>query len=434
MTDSPVVNLEAEKQVLGSLMLVTGNRVRAVQADTGIRADHFYFDRNRMIFEAILEVADKADPDVLLVSAELERRAVLEETGGKTELFNLLQVPAAVGNVLFHAQDVIEAAEWRTKQKAAAIIHDGIAARDRGKIGEGEALLGAETVHSRATYNPAALQTVARKLLTDEGTEVFPWPLGPLNDLTDGGMRRGEFVLIGGFTSHGKSVFLDQTLARLAGLGKRCHLFINEMSVEERVARSLARTTGVSYSKIIRNRLTETERKQILDLAPKALPYGLTNCAGWSAEEIGSAIRSNRWDVAAIDILHLIPHEDTRDLERIAAVFARVSQQADCAVIGTVHLNRSRTKGQAQAPRPTSSDIKGASSFEQNANTVAFIHRDQSKSGMPKETGSVYFAKVRNGRLGEVRVKLDGARYRFETGLRDDEPPVPIPPDEALPV
>jgi len=435
MSAEPVINLEMERQVLGSLMLTTADRVQAVQVDSGLKADHLYFDKHRAILGAVLAVAGEADPDELLVAAELERRDGLKEAGGANYLSELCATVSAPANVLHHTRVVIEAAEWRSKQTAAGLIAEAVEGRDRAKLGEAEALLTKEIVHAASTYNPAALQAVAQKLLTHEGAETFPWPLGKLNELTDGGMRRGEFIVLGGHTSHGKSVLLDQTLNGMTSLGKQCHLYINETTIEERVARSLARATGIPYSKIIRNRLSSEERETLTRAAPKALAFGITNCAGWDAEQIGHHIRRNRWDVAAVDILHLIPHEETKDLEQIAGTFARVAQQADCAILATVHLNRNRIKT-AKVPRPTNADIKGASAFEQNANTVCFVWREQNATGIPQPHGVVYFTKVRNGRLGETWVDLNGERYRFESNYRgNDGDPGPAPPvEEPAPV
>jgi replicative DNA helicase len=425
----PVADLGMERQVLGALMMVTDARVQAIQVDTGLLPDHFYFDKHRAILASIYRVAEVADPDELLVIADLKEAGELEAIGGSNYVSVLCQEVLAPGNVFHHTKRVIEAAEWRQKQQAGTLIGEAVQDRDRAKLAEAEGILAQEVVAAGATFAPGQLDQVAHEILTGEPQEAFPWPLNPLNKLTAGGIRRGEFVVVGGHTSHGKSVFLDQTLTSLTRSGRRVHLYMNEMSVRERVARSLARVTGIPYAKLVQGKLTDEERAFAAKRQRQATAYGITECAGWSAEQISHHIRRNRWDIAAVDILHLIPYQETKDLEAIAAVFARTALQADCALIATVHLNRGRIKT-AKVPRPTNADIKGASAFEQNANTVCFVHRNQNDSGIPVPSGRIYFTKVRNGELGEAKVRLNGERYRFES---DDLPPIQTPPDEPLP-
>ena len=411
MTPAPH-NLEMERQCLGAMM-VSADRCRGVILEVGLRPEHFYLDRHQAICQAIYTVLDRDDPtsgpDELLVNAELR------EVGAEVEpnyVSELCATVAAPGNLLHHAAAVLEEAEWRQRHSAIATLTKAVAERDRAKLVEVESALSEDLVHATADFSPGALQEMGRRLLTHGGAEAFAWPIKRLNDFTAGGIRRGEFVLIGGHSSHGKSMWLDQCLTSWAKT-RSVHLYMNEMAVEERVARMLSKRSGVRYSTIIAGKAGGDERDRIERVIGEAIPYGITSCAGWSAPEIAHHIRRNRYDIAAIDILHLIEHTEERDLAAISATFARAARQADCAIIATVHLNEKRVQT-AVRPRPTLGDIRGSGSLKNDADTVCFVYRKQDEQGVPLADGEIYLAKVRNGVVGAVEVRLMPESLSFE--------------------
>jgi replicative DNA helicase len=276
-------------------------------------------------------------------------------------------------------------------------------------------MLQADFTRQAADLEPADLYDLAHELLEHGGAEAFPWPFKRLNDLTAGGMRRGEFVVIGGHSSHGKSQFLDQTLAGLHKAGLRTRLYMNEMSAAQRVARMLTRKTGLPFAKIVRGELTP-EQQVVANRAlndTDTFPFGITLAAGWSALDIAHHIRRNAYDVAAVDIMHLIEYEDERDLSAITATFARTAVQADCVVLSTAHLNEKRVTGVVR-PRPTEGDLRGSGSIKNDADIVCFVHREQDEdTGDREPQGAIYFTKVRNGPTGGMEVYFNDQRLRF---------------------
>jgi len=152
---------------------------------------------------------------------------------------------------------------------------------------------------------------------------------------------------------------------------------------------------------------------KVLD-ASEQIPWGMTDAAGWSAEEIARHIRFHDWDLVGVDILHLIDHTEEKDLNRISRHLNQVAKIANCALVATVHLNRGRSL-QTVRPRPVVTDIKGSSSFEQQADMVLFVHREQDHNGEPTDDGhgEIFIAKGRNTRLGGVEVWLNPNTMQF---------------------
>jgi replicative DNA helicase len=177
----------------------------------------------------------------------------------------------------------------------------------------------------------------------------------------------------------------------------------------------ITRKTGIPFSKIVQGKLTQDQQVQ----ANRALnesdtfPFGITLAAGWSATDIAHHIRRNGYDIAAVDIMHLIQYEDERDLSGITATFARTAVQADCVVISTAHLNEKRVVGVTR-PRPTEGDLRGSGSIKNDADIVCFVHREQdSETGDRHPEGAIYFTKVRNGPTGGMETYFQERHLRF---------------------
>ncbi len=111
----PPHNEEAEASVLGAILL-TEQALDGVLLEIGLRPEHFYRPRHQHIFEAMIRLKEKADPeavDALTVSDDLRSQGVLEEAGGEAYVHSLPTVVPAVGAVLDYARIVRDDALMR---------------------------------------------------------------------------------------------------------------------------------------------------------------------------------------------------------------------------------------------------------------------------------------------------------------------------------
>jgi replicative DNA helicase len=416
------VNPKLEQQLLGALMVSGPQATQAVIIEVGLKPEHFYLDRHREICEAIYSVLDRdnpqSGPDELLVSAELSKVGSEVTADYVSELCATVNAP---GNFLVHARRILDDAEWRRRGLAAGAITEAVEARDREKLTEAEAQLSEDLVHDRKASSPEELREMAIEILEGDGVECFPFPIAKLNELSAGGLRRGEHHVIGGHSTHGKSLWLDQLLAYWAG-GFRVHLYMNEMDKRQRVMRLVTKGTKVKYSRLATGQVDAEEADAIRRSLGESICFGITDCTGWSAQEISTDIRRNRWDIAAVDMLHLIPHTKEPELAAISARLTEASRLADCLVVSTVHLNEARTMT-AVKPVPTVGDIRGSGMIKNNADSVGFIYRDQDMvTGLPEWTGQILMSKVRNGVPGVVDVELFPGDLTFYAKAFSSEP------------
>lgn len=406
---------DIERELLGILLTSHAKATRSVVAELGLTADHFQFDRDQATFDAILSLIDRgADhPDPLLVA---------EEMGGDeaTQRF-LLEVAEQVNsphaNPVPFAERVIKRAEWRRLSVATAILGEAVKQGDEAKLAEAREQLTQDRFHRRSMLTPADLQGRLEQIMEGAAAKEFPFPFRRLNDLTAGGLGRKEHHAIAGHSSHGKSVWCDQLL-RYWGGTVRAHLYTNEMNEDSRLIRQVNTDSSVTFADILKGNLTEDQKAKLRERAKFNVVFGITDATGWTAREISNDIRLNRWDVAAVDMLHNVapgPNESTQEqtLTNASRVLTETARQANCLVVSVSHLNESRNMG-TQKPRPTLGDIRGSGMIKNSADSVAFIWRGQDTDrGLPEPEGEVILAKVRNGVPGWVDVRLESSTLEF---------------------
>lgn len=372
--------------------------------EVGLRAEHFYSDDERACFEAMVLLYDEGHTiDTLTVG----RRSKLDQ---EFVAFLSSAAPQA-SSALTYAKQLVALGERRKLMAAGQLLSDAGASGDLELREQAEALLASRTGSENKTYNPD--QLVVRFFDRLERGEGKAWPLPSvrLNKLV-GGLRPGEVTLIGGWTSHGKSVLLDDILCHVSDYAT-AHLFINEMTADERVDRMVAKRTGIPSMRVSnKDELSQDELKRVVQ-AITGLPYGITEAAGWTVQEIRREIRRRNYDVVGVDIIHLIEYREERDLAQISRVLNIAAKETGCHILATVHLKDERLKS-AVPPPPTLSDIKGAGSLKQDADNVMFVYRECDEMGSPQSDSKIWFAKARQGQTGGINASFIGNRMTFE--------------------
>lgn len=400
---SELFDVDAEEAIIGFLLVYP--KGVPIALESGLAPGHFWAPTHQDVYAAILKRYDHELPiDAHLIEVDLKAPAGSVDilTGGHY---------VDAGRLRPYSQRVVELALWRSRLHTSAAMQVACEAQNENAFATCERELATSHRPDETTYSPPQLAEQVYKML-EGGEECFRWPWIRLDAVTSGGMRRGEVTLIGGHTSHGKSVVLDQVLEHAVEQGHKVHLFINEMTPRQRTARTVARRAGVLLGNLLQNELSDGQRGKVLR-ALNDLPFAITDAAGWNEVQIARAIRRMRCDVIGIDILHLIEHRDERDIARISAELNRAAKMADCHILATVHLNENRVMGQTR-PMPTIGDIRGSGMLKNDADNVMFVYREQdADTGYPQHEGTIYFSKVRSGTPGGMPVTFDGARMQF---------------------
>ena len=422
MNAIPPHSLEAERSVLGAILLTGELPLSIVSVDMGLRPEHFFRDTHAAVYAAMLELSDRQRPiDVLTVTEHLKMRGQLEQAGGELAVDELAGWVPAAGHLREYARVVLEYATWRQRQIACYRMLEAVVNRDQGAFDIAEAEIASGDRPDESTSTPEELASDLFDWLGTEGTGAIHTPFPDLNDFLSGGLRPGDVSLIAGWSYHGKSLLCNGLLEYAASSGHACHLYMNEMAKRDRMLRTVATVSGVPFSRLMRKDLDDRARDRVIAALSDLPPVGITDCSGWSGQDIARHIRRHRWELAALDHVHLVPHRDVKELDAISAALNAAARQADCHLLLVCQLNMERYKT-AKKPRPTQRDIRGTGQLYNDAANVLMLYRDQDMIEAPGQepiyelssNGSIYLEKAKNGTLGGVKVVLNGARMRFE--------------------
>ena len=398
---------EAERSVLAAVLTVP-ETLRRILAT--VRPEHFAAPGCGEAFAALVDISDRGErPNSLALRAELERRGAVPDPAGFVAGLEGELVDSLSG--ASYARRVRDVARRRDLKLASILLAEAADLCEMSRLGEVERLLTAPAEGEFSNWSVRQLAERFADRLDQPAPEMFHWPFSEMDFWTGGGLRRQQHVLIGGWTAMGKTLLFDQLMECMAEQGLRCHSYINEMSEQERMDRTVARLSGVPFRSVYSRRLSADQQVEILKHLPK-VRVGITECAGWTAQEIARHIRWNRWDVAGVDILHEIAHREERDLAEIAQVLRAAAKQVGCALVACVHLNDQRVTS-PKRPVPVLRDVRGSGMLVRGADIVLFIHRDDDEDGVPQASGVLLAAKIRNGQPNAMGVRFDAERMRF---------------------
>jgi replicative DNA helicase len=413
---TPPHSVQNEEAVLGAILMSPDVVLPRVLVDEGLTPAAFYVPAYQAVFAAMVSLLDRAEPvDQATVTAELERR------GQRADVAWLLGPVPSAGNARAYARRVVELHELRIVLEAGQRLAAGAQAQDATEIAEAERLLATRGRQVASAVTPEALGDLVFDYLADTRLDAFELPWKVLNFGCGGGLRRSQVTALGGWTGHGKSVVTDQILSHVCRChaGAKVHLYINEMSSQERALRNAAREADVSYGRLMLKQLEPKEHAAVKDALNRGLPFGITDCAGWTAEEIARDLRWRKWDVAAVDILHNIEFRDERDIANAMQALVAAALQSKCHLIVTVHLNETRASGEV-LPAPVKRDIRGSGMVKNLAHNVLFVYREQElindEVGYTGD-GRLYWDKTRSGGGGNQRILFRGDRQRVDLRL-----------------
>lgn len=400
---------DLEQAFLGAI-LFKPNNLKTVLGNVKLTEEVFYFEKNRNVLNTIFEIANKGtEATDLLVSSHLNG------TVPKGYISSLLEAYTAQDPVA-QAERLVELQRWRDRRMSALSMLEATKERDIEAYTKAKNLLNGDEIIVNSMSEPKQLGERFKNRLKDKSGASFSLPHKKLNERMAGGLRRKQFTVIGGWSSHGKSVVIDEWLEHFTFRGAKCHLYINEMGEEDRTARCIARHSEIPFNTLVHpeSKLTPEQEVHIDKLVEDGAPYfSITDASGFSLNELIYDIRAKEFDVVGIDILHGFDYESENEIAKISRHLKRVAMQANCHVIATVHLNEFRCHDIIR-PRPVLRDIRGSGMIKNDTDNVFFIHREQDPStGDPLAPALLYSSKVRNGNFCSIPLMLYPGTFKF---------------------
>ncbi len=247
----------------------------------------------------------------------------------------------------------------------------------------------------------------------DDGEYCFKHALPSLQNHL-GSSARGEFGVIAGYSSDGKSVYGLQMAEQASRDGHKVGYYSLEMP-ERQVYRRLAAMAGVPLG-VIKHRTWSSDQADKLRaraIEMKAWPLDV-----WATSVTLEQIRADQmrygYDMIIIDHLHRMPDSGDRiKLEKYVQSCKTLALDANCTVIALAQL--SRREG---FPPPTTNQLRGTDVLTQEPDWCVFIYRDRDEDGMRQMTGKAIIGKARDGDADhDFDIRLDPNQMRFiDTG------------------
>ncbi len=429
----PPHNIEAEKSVLGALMLEGDSIVKIVDR---VFPEDFYYDAHKRIYESMLSLYNTSKViDVVTVSDELSKSGKLEEVGGIMYLRELVDAVPTAANIEYYANIVKEKALLRALiERGTEIVKMGYE-EDKSideLLDRAERLIfeiGRRNIREGFVHVQEVVEQTFKdmKSLYEEKKRVTGVPSGFVDiDNITAGFQRGSLNVIAARPSMGKTA-LAIDIARNASMryGIPVAIFSLEMSKEQIAQRLICSEARIELHKLRTGFIKKDEWPKLVSAVGRLTraPIYIDESPTITVVELRAKARRLKKEVGIgliiVDYLQLVTlgrRVDNRQQEvsEISRALKSLARELDIPVIALSQL--SRAVEQRNDKRPLLSDLRDSGAIEQDADLVAFIYRDEVYNSKTKDRNiaEIKIAKHRNGATGVKRLAFFKEFTTFE--------------------
>ena len=437
-------NLDAEKTILGAILL---DNTAHSEAAEFLKSDDFSLDSHRRIFLRMTELIDTGRTvDIVTLSNELARYKEVESVGGVAYLASLTEGLPRRPVIEDYVRIVKDKSMLRRLMGicSAAIAKAADQSQDAiGVLDETESQL-LEVSQASLNQGLQPIDIIIRDSfgsidnLYKQSREVSGLATGFTDfDRMTSGLQKGELIIIAARPSMGKTA-LAINIAENAALryGSVVAIFSLEMSRESLLRRMLASQASVDQQKIQKGFFGRAEQEKLQTALSQLVDARIfiDDSAGSTVSEMRAKARrlkqnAGGLDLVMVDYLQLMSatlpgasrkgyENRVQEVSAISRGLKAMAKELQVPVIALSQLSRSNEKRDDK--RPMLSDLRESGSIEQDADVVAFIHReayynrDESMADADKSKAEIIIAKQRNGPTGIVQMHWNSAFTRFD--------------------
>jgi replicative DNA helicase len=444
-------NIDAEKTILGAILLDNAAHSEAAEK---LEPEDFSLDSHRRIFLRMSELMDEQRAvDIVTLANELSRFKEVESVGGVAYLASLTEGLPRRPVIEEYIRIVKDKSLLR---KLMGICSLAIArAADQGEsaldvLGAAEADLMKVTESGLSGGLQPLDQIVANSFgtidnLYKQGREVT----GLATDFTEldrltSGLQKDELIIIAARPSMGKTAFAIN-IAQNAAInhGAIVAIFSLEMSKESLLRRMLASQAWVDQQMLQKGHIGREDQAKLQKALEQLVESNMyiDDTAGISLSEMRAKARrlkqqKGRLDLVLVDYLQLMSaslssskkgyENRTQEVSAISRGLKALAKELHVPVVALSQLSRASER-RGDEKRPLLSDLRESGSIEQDADVVAFIHREayynrsDELSEADKAKSEIIIAKQRNGPTDTVYLNFIGKYTRFENQDRVHE-------------
>ncbi|MEO8218074.1 MAG: replicative DNA helicase [Acidobacteriota bacterium] len=424
-------NPEAERSVLGSILIDNGAYYRVVESiDTG----DFFKDAHRTIFTAMTRLAESSrEIDLLTLKEELSKRGELDKIGGAAYVSSLVDGIPDIGNVERYAKIVKEKSTLRrlivmgNSVMRAALEPPGeprdileVAEKSIYEIAERNLEGGFIAIDRITRTNMAAIEQLNG---THGMVTGIPTGYERFDEFTSG-FQKQDLIILAARPSMGKTSFMmnmAETMAvpDRAGTKEKLYsvgVFSLEMSKEQIGLRILSSEAGVSNHLIRSGILSEKNWRDLAEASARIARarIWIDDSPGIDVMEMRAKARrlkmEHSLDIIMVDYLQLMAvkgktESRNQEISQISRGLKAIAKELNVPLLSLSQLSR-RPEQRTGDHRPQLSDLRESGSIEQDADLVCFIYRDEvyNKETEDKGIAEIIIGKQRNGPIGDFKL------------------------------
>ncbi|NNJ25053.1 replicative DNA helicase [Alienimonas chondri] len=429
----PPQNLDAERGVLGSLLVM--NEAIDDVAEF-LTADHFYSDRHRAIYEAILKLSESGARgiDLVTVADKLAQTGMLEEAGGLVYLDEVCASVPHAAHAKYYAEIVREKAVQRSLIYACTDVltecydssrpvQEVLDSAEQKIFAISESQDGGEKIAIDQILQ-MAWDRIEERANSDGDATGLPTGFLDLDQKTNG-FQPAELIILAARPSMGKTALVCNFAEAIADkTGKGVLLFSLEQSKLELAERFLCIRARVNGHKLRAADFDDAERHRLMVASGELneMPLFIDDKPGRTVSQIAAIARrlkrQSDLGIIIVDYLQLVEPEDKKvpREQQIAFISRRlkfIAKELDIPVIALAQLNRGVELREDKRPRLA--DLRESGAIEQDADLIAFLHRPEmyDAEDRPGEA-EIVIAKHRSGPTGIVTLTWRAECMRFE--------------------
>lgn len=414
----------AQQSVLGSVLIspeCAGKIIFSVGPEDFVEA-------YRSIYEAIRDLYTTGKP--------VDPVTVLDKIGGgpaaRQLLADLMEITPTAANIDAHIDICRKCSQLHKYQ----LMGDALARVESAEQAE-EILSSANQVTAGRGMRSWTLAEALKNFFNRYGKprNYLRWYIPQLDPRIK--MEPGDFCLLGGRPSSGKSAFaVEAALFWAVACGYRVGFYSHETSREKLTDRLIAAAARVPLDNVKDGTLTDKQMQDVCLMAARIneSPLELISCAGKTVAEMQASALAKKHQIVIVDYLQIVGGPGKDEYSQVSAISK--SLHVMCQRLGIFCLalcQLSRTRG----ARPSLEDLRSSGQLEQDADAVLFLHKQDDK---PLEREFI-IAKNKEGSCGTTRLHFDGPIQHFSYFGKGDQPikgydylkgPTVKPPGEEL--
>ena len=396
-----------------------------------VTPEHFVHAEYRRIFDAITELWQQQKP--------VDAVTVLDKVGQEYQQFiiRIMELTPTAANVLHYTELLKEQSQLYRIQTLASNMMGAVDLSDARAMAEQIYTLLSDRQDLRITSWAEGLRDFWERQAQPSPSFV-PWGFSPLDKRLQA--EGGDYVLIGGFPSSGKTAFALQIAKAIAARGYRVGFFSLETKDRKLIDRVVAQQSGISLHKIKRHGLDRTDWDRITARVAKSArdPLYIISANGMSVSDIQAVTMAQRYDVIFIDYVQLIRgqgYNRTEVVTNISMELHNLCQRTGVMTVGLCQLSRPE-KGANPKRNARMSDLRESGQLEQDADIIMMLNV------VDEQNRLLQVLKNKDGDGGEIDLAFEGEHVRFdvrvdpedeeeETNSRGFAKPTPPPAKEV---